>query len=352
MKNKFKNKTVYVGLSGGVDSSVTAYLLLQAGYKVVGVYMKNWSQDIGSYRCPWREDYLAAKRLAAFLDIKFLVFDFQNQYKQLVVDYMIDEYQKGNTPNPDIQCNQEVKFKLFFKACQDLGADLIATGHYAQIKDLKLQKAVDQTKDQTYFLYRMDPKIFNKVIFPLGDYLKTQTRKLALKAQLPNALRAESMGICFVGKIGLVDFLKQYVQIKSGPIIDDQQRVVGQHQGAIFYTLGQRHGLNVGGGLPYYVVAKNIAKNEIYVSQNLQNPKLWFKDLNLRDTHWLVKPQIDKFYELRIRHGAKLIKVKLNNLDQKIASLSLKNEIKATASGQSAVLYDNEVVVGGGIICY
>ena len=314
--------------------------------------MKNWTEDIGGYRCPWRDDYLAAKSLAAFLDIEFLVFDFQKQYKQLVVDYMIAEYAKGNTPNPDIRCNQEVKFKLFLEACLAEGADLIATGHYARIKDMRLCRAIDETKDQTYFLYRIEAKILDKVLFPLGDRLKSQTRDLAVEAGLPNALRPESMGICFVGQVGLADFLKQYVKTKPGPIIDEERGTVGQHRGAIFYTLGQRHGLNIGGGLPYYVVGKDMIKNEIYVSRDIENPKLWSKELHLKEIHWLIEPKAGKFYNLRIRHGGKLFRANLGRYDdeRKTAVLQLEGSVKAAAGGQSAVLYDGEIVIGGGII--
>ncbi len=347
-----KSQTVFVGLSGGVDSSTTAYLLKQAGYRVVGVYMKNWVQDIGNYRCPWYDDYLSAKRTAAFLDLEFLVFDFQKQYKQLVVDYMIGEYGRGNTPNPDIKCNEEVKFKLFLEACLETGADLIATGHYARIKDSRLCRAADESKDQTYFLYRIEPNILGRVLFPLGDYLKSQTRDLALKAGLPSALRPESMGICFVGQIGLADFLKHHITTESGQIIDEERGVVGRHSGAVFYTLGQRHGLNIGGGLPYYVVGKDMVKNEVYVSRNIENPELWSEELHLKDTRWLVEPKAGQSYDLRIRHGGEFFQASLGNFDnsRQTAVLSSDKPVKAAATGQSAVLYDTEAVIGGGII--
>ena len=342
---------VFVGLSGGVDSSTTAYLLKKAGYDVTGVYMKNWSQDIGSYECPWREDYLAAKDLAAFLGLEFLVFDFQKEYKQLVVDYMIEQYQSGYTPNPDIQCNQEIKFKLFFEACRANGAQKIATGHYAKILGQALHRARDERKDQTYFLYRLNPDIFGQILFPLGDYLKTEVRQIAASAGLPNADRAESMGICFVGSVGLADFLKQYIKTEPGPILADGQ-VVGEHKGAVFYTLGQRHGLNVGGGLPYYVIGKDVDKNEVYASRDIDCDELWQEDLKLEKTHWLLKPSIGKFYNLRLRHGAELASARLNALDlsQKTIQIRLTNKVKAAAAGQSVVLYDRRRVVGGGLV--
>ncbi|MCY4010938.1 MAG: tRNA 2-thiouridine(34) synthase MnmA [Candidatus Saccharibacteria bacterium] len=345
-------KVVFVGLSGGVDSSLTAYLLLQQGYKVVGVYMKNWTQDIGLYQCPWKEDYLAAKQLATFLNIKLLVFDFQTEYKDLVVDYMLEEYAQGRTPNPDIRCNQTVKFDLFFKASIKAGADLIATGHYAKTDHENLYKATDQTKDQTYFLYRVPKESLKKTLFPLGKMLKREVRQLASQLNLPTAQRAESMGLCFVGSVGMVNFLKNYAQTQPGDIINDQGQIIGQHQGAIFYTLGQRHGLNIGGGLPYYVTGKNMTKNQVYVSQNLNHPKFWATSLKLRLTHWLVKPQKNLIYQVRIRHLGALYPLQINLSSNQSAELRFKQPIKTTAQGQSAVLYQDNLVLGGGIIAY
>ena len=348
-----KQATVFVGLSGGVDSSMAAYLLQRDGYRVVGVYMKNWSQDIASHHCPWREDYLAAKRLAAFLGIDFLLFDFEEQYKRAVVDEMIEAYRQGLTPNPDIYCNQFIKFKLFFEACCQKGADLVATGHYARLVDSHLSRAQDPLKDQTYFLYRIEAAVLPRLLFPLGDYLKSQTRSLAKKVALPNAERAESMGICFVGNIGLADFLAQYIELKAGRIFDDQGRQVGQHQGAVLYTLGQRRGLNIGGGLPYYVIGKDVAQNEVYVTRNLNHPELWSQHLKLQRTHWLSQPSQKKVYDLRIRHGGALLKACFSQIDQEqgLAICDLLKPVQAAASGQSAVFYDGSLVIGGGIIC-
>src|SRR3990167_3245145 len=246
-------KRVFVGLSGGVDSSVASLLLKQQGYKVTGVYMKNWTQDLPGLRCPWQDDYNDAKRIAVQLGIDFKVYDFQKEYKQKVVDYMLREYKAGHTPNPDIMCNQEVKFGLFLETALKDGADLIATGHYAQVKDGKLLTAKDVDKDQTYFLYRISKEALGKVIFPLGDLAKQEVKEIAKKHGLVSASRKESMGICFVGKVGIKDFLSQYVDFRPGKIVDQKGKVVGEHEGAVFYTIGQRHGLDVGGGLPYYV---------------------------------------------------------------------------------------------------
>ena len=302
---------VFVGMSGGVDSSLSAALLVEAGYDVTGVYMKNWTADLPGMKCPWAEDLADAKRVTVQLDIPFKVFDFQAEYKALVVDYMIKEYQAGRTPNPDIMCNQEAKFKLFLDAALAGGADMIATGHYARVSrsvprnnsarfssDIQksrhglsgqplespqklgsrlkhsstnqesaqknhsdffesssnraeLLRAADANKDQTYFLYRVTEKALARTIFPIGHLTKPEVRKEAEKRGLTTARKKDSQGICFVGNVGIRDFLSQFVETKPGDIIEQETgRKIGQHDGAIFYTFGQRHGLNTGGGLP------------------------------------------------------------------------------------------------------
>lgn len=348
-------KRVFVGLSGGVDSSVAALLLKQQGYEVIGVYMKNWSQDLPGVKCPWQEDYQDAKRIAVQLGIDFKVYDFEKEYRLKVVDYMIAEYKAGRTPNPDIMCNQEVKFKLFLETALEDGADYIATGHYAKIKNGKLLRARDENKDQTYFLYRISPKALSKVLFPLGDLTKPQVRELAKKHGLISAERKESMGICFVGEVGIKDFLSQYVSEKPGKIIDQNGLIVGEHEGAIFYTIGQRHGLNVGGGLPYYVTGKNMKKNEVYVTTDLQDEKLWSKKVKLTDTHWIDKTKNHQLKTknllVRTRHRAPLISVKrLNRTSNLTTAIELEEEVRALTPGQSAVFYSGDRVLGGGIV--
>ena len=402
-------KTVYVGMSGGVDSSLSAVLLKEQGYHVVGVYMKNWSRDLPGMKCPWASDLADAKRVAVKLGIDFKVFDVETDYKQKVVDYMLSEFARGRTPNPDIMCNQEIKFKLFYETAMEDGADLIATGHYARVFNDEvaklaavgsplaggispedtpaLLKAVDENKDQTYFLYRISKEAIEHTIFPIGGMLKPDVKKLAAEKGLDNAYKKESMGVCFVGEVGMEDFLKQYFEEKAGDIIDAETgEKLGMHNGAIFYSIGQRHGLDLGGGLPYYVVKKDVQKNIVYVSRNLNSKDLWTDELELEDI--LIRqagdprrailgwpengvPPEEAFSEgksslgvnfrdrtpkyprdepachiqVRLRHRAELIPAVLE--DNK---LKFEKPVKKPASGQSAVFYDGDICLGGGII--
>lgn len=347
-------KVVYVGLSGGVDSSVTAALLKEQGYKVVGVYMKNWSQDLPGFACPWKEDYQDAKRVAVQLGIDLKMYDFQKEYRQKVVDYMVAEYQAGRTPNPDIMCNQEVKFKLFLEACLEDGADLIATGHYAKVKDGRLLTAANQDKDQTYFLYRVTEAALKRSLMPIGEFkTKAEVRAMAKKLGLSTADKKDSQGICFVGKVGIKDFLLHELgPQKPGKIIDQNGETIGEHEGAVFYTLGQRHGLNVGGGLPYYVTGKDMKKNEVYVTTDLADTSLWKKSLPLGDIHWINgQPDLTKTYQVRTRYRAQLVDCKVaptKRADEII--IELDNEVRAVTPGQSAVIYDGNQVLGGGVV--
>ncbi|MBR6505766.1 tRNA 2-thiouridine(34) synthase MnmA [Candidatus Saccharibacteria bacterium] len=377
-KKGYKMSKVFVGMSGGVDSSVSALLLKEQGYDVTGVYMKNWSRDLPGMKCPWAEDLADAKRVAVKLGIPFEVWDFEDAYREKVVEYMLEEFKKGNTPNPDIMCNQEIKFKLFFEKAMERGADFIATGHYARIIDGNLARAVDENKDQTYFLYRISDEALKHTLFPIGEMLKPDVKKLAEEKGLHNAYKKESMGVCFVGEVGMKDFLKEYIEIEPGEIREiETEKVLGVHEGAVFYTIGQRHGLYISGnkgeindGLPYYVVKKDLKNNIVYVSKNLNDSHIWTKELKLKDvvtrTNMLglrafattgasdeaspvttgaseeaSKPSI----LVRLRHRAPLIPAQFDG-----EKLVFENEIKRPASGQSAVLYDDEICLGGGII--
>lgn len=333
-------------MSGGVDSSLTAALLVEQGHEVTGVYMKNWTQDLPGMKCPWADDLADAKRVAVQLGIDFKVFDFEAEYKHKVVDYMIEEYKRGRTPNPDIMCNQEVKFKLFLETALEDGADMIATGHYARVENGVLKKAVDENKDQTYFLYRVTGEALKKTLFPLGEYTKPQVRQMAAERGLSTATKKDSQGICFVGKIGIRDFLSQYVEQTPGNIIDKQSgEVIGRHDGAIFFTLGQRHGLDVGGGLPYYVVGKDMDKNEVYVTTDLNDETLWEKDVKLTDIHWINAMPTNLQVQVRVRHRAPLIEATLED-----STLRLNEPQRAVTSGQSIVIYHDNECLGGGVV--
>ena len=362
---------VFVGMSGGVDSSLTAALLVEQGYDVTGVYMKNWSQDLPGMQCPWAEDLADAKRVAVQLGIDFIVFDFEHDYKHKVVDYMLAEYQAGRTPNPDIMCNQEIKFRLFLDTARERGADLIATGHYAQtggacaeddsaatnqehsFQPDRLYRATDAAKDQTYFLYRVTSDALQHTLFPLGGYTKQQVRHMASERGLWTARKQESMGVCFVGNVGMRDFLSQYISTRPGDIIDKQTgAVLGQHDGAIFYTLGQRHGLDVGGGLPYYVVGKNMAANVVYVSRNMNDEAMWRHDVLVGDLHWIHgAPAASDQLTVRLRHRGQLRPCTLQyDPAQAQATLHLSDPERAVAAGQSAVIYRGTECLGGGIV--
>jgi tRNA-specific 2-thiouridylase len=249
-------------------------------------------------------------------------------------------------------CNQEIKFKLFLDTALENGADYIATGHYANSKNGRLFMAKDQNKDQTYFLHRADKKALQKTIFPLGEYTKPQARELAKKFKLVTADKKESMGICFVGKVGIKDFLKQYVSEKPGAIINQAGEEIGRHDGALFYTIGQRQGLNVGGGLPYYVVGKDIDKNEVYVTTDLQDDRLWSSLINFTFAHWINgEPGTSQKLMARTRHRAKLIPVKkLNMLSNSKWQAELSEDVRALTPGQSAVFYAGDECLGGGIV--
>jgi tRNA-uridine 2-sulfurtransferase len=345
------SKKVYVGMSGGVDSSVTASLLKEQGYDVVGVYMKNWSQDLPGFQCPWKEDYQDAKRVAVQLGIDFKMYDFEKEYRQKVVDYMIDEYKAGRTPNPDIMCNQEVKFKLFLNTALEDGADMIATGHYARIKDGQLLTGIDANKDQSYFLYRVTQDALEHSLMPIGEYEKPKVRELAKKLGLATAEKKDSQGICFVGKVGIREFLEQFVATEPGDIIEQNGAKIGQHDGALFYTIGQRHGLDVGGGLPYYVVGKDMNKNEVYVTTDLQDERLWRKELQLTDMHWINgEPDFAKSYQLRTRYRAPLVNIESIKKTDNGVSVVVGEEVRAITPGQSAVIYDGDHCLGGGIV--
>jgi tRNA-specific 2-thiouridylase len=346
-------KTVYVGLSGGVDSSVSAALLKQQGFNVVGVYMKNWTQDVAGVACPWKQDLADARAAAATLDIPFKVFDFQSEYRSQVVDAMVAEYRAGRTPNPDVMCNAHIKFDLFLRTALADGADFIATGHYARITNGALHIPRDRNKDQTYFLYRITPAALERTIFPLEGLTKPQVRELAAKFNLPTADKPDSQGICFIGEVGLREFLRQYIDAEPGPVLHHVTGAkLGEHQGAAFYTHGQRHGLGIGGGTPFYVTAKDVETNTVLVTDDPADLQLESTAFTLVNPHWVNEaPDPAHTYLIRTRHRAVLIPGTITVTGDH-AHIELERSERAITPGQSAVVYEPATgrVLGGGII--
>ncbi|MDD3284939.1 MAG: tRNA 2-thiouridine(34) synthase MnmA [Patescibacteria group bacterium] len=349
-----KKIKVAVGLSGGVDSSVCAYLLKKQGYDVVGYYMKNWSQDLGKFKCPWKEDRDYALRTANFLGIPFYTLNFEKEYKQKVVDYLFDGYAKGITPNPDIMCNKEIKFKLFLEKAMKLGADFIATGHYSQIKKDKnlchLLKAKDGNKDQSYFLYTLNQHQLLKTIFPIGGYTKPQIRQIAKRAKLPTATKPDSQGICFIGEVDIRELLKTQIKPRVGDIITTDGEKIGEHEGVWYYTIGQRKGIGIGGGIPYFVVEKDMEKNILKVAKGSWSDELFREYCIVKDMHFIAnipKFPLDCTIKTRYRQKDEPCTVYKEDKSYKIV---FKNKQRAITSGQSAVLYKKTECLGGGII--
>jgi tRNA-specific 2-thiouridylase len=347
-----QNKTVYVGVSGGVDSSVSAALLQKEGYNVVGVFIRTWTPDF--IACTWKEERLDAMRVCAHLCIPYLECDAEEAYKKGVADYMIEEYKKGRTPNPDVMCNREVKFGVFWNFAKAHGADLIATGHYARTDGSRLLKSIDPAKDQSYFLWTLTEDDLSHTLFPVGHLQKAEVRKLAEKFKLPTATKKDSQGICFLGLLDMKEFLSHYIQKKQGDVYDEDGKTIGYHDGAAFLTLGERHGFTITkktpGDKPYYVVGKNIKKNTITVSNDYLTKKSekGVARVELLETSWVMLPDNNKKYTAEIRyHGEQLPCRILNALDTAAVEF---NAPVLVSPGQSIVLYDEDVCLGGGIV--
>ena len=335
-------------MSGGVDSSVSAALLKKAGFDVTGMFMKCWSaQDPFGENCTATDDERMARLAAAKIGIPFYSINLIKEYRQRVVQYLLDGYKKGITPNPDIMCNKEIKFGLFFDKAMELGVDYVATGHYARVHKGSIFMAKDQNKDQSYFLSFIKPEVLDKVMFPIGDYTKPEVRKLAKKFGLPNAERKDSQGICFVGKVDFVDFLKEYIPVRQGNIVDTQGNILGQHEGAVYYTIGQRKGLGLAGG-PYFVVDKDIKKNTVTVSKNEDH--LLQKEVRLKNLNWFVEPKQDLVHA-RIRYRQKPAAGTFRiGKSVTAGKLIFDSPQRAITSGQMAVLYQGDQMIAGGVI--
>jgi tRNA-specific 2-thiouridylase len=341
-KNREKSK-VFVALSGGVDSSVAALLLKDQGHDVVGVFMRCFNLD----GCAKR-DAEDARRVAGQLGIPFFVWDFEKEYKERVVKYMIDGYRQGITPNPDVMCNKEIKFGLFFEKARSMSADRIATGHYVRLARGKLYCAKDRNKDQSYFLWTLTQERLAHCLFPIGDYLKPEVREMAHRAGLPTAEKKDSQGICFLGKISLADFLRDYIPAKRGPVFTTAGKKMGEHNGSYFYTIGQRHGLGIAGPVPYYVAAKNVADNSLTVAEGNKNPALYRKEVDLSFINWISRgvPKRPLSVFARVRYRQPLSKATIGN-----GRLVFASPQKFVAAGQSAVFYSkNGEMLGGGVI--
>ncbi len=395
-----KDTTIAVGMSGGVDSSVAAALLKKQGYNVVGFFMKNWGDTYGlkESECPWVQDREDALRVAAVLDIPIHTLDFEEEYKNQVLEYFFKEYEAGRTPNPDVMCNSQIKFGVFLREALKLGADYIATGHYARVgtsskfqvqsdnnhtvisseakrsreiplhtdikeisplvstlgrndEDVHLLKGIDENKDQSYFLYRLTSEQLSKSIFPIGEIEKPKVRELAKEFGLPTAEKRDSQGVCFVGHLDLQKFLKQKINEQPGDIVLTDGKKVGEHTGLFWYTTGQRKGINVGGIGPLYVVEKDFKTNQLVVTHNRDDERLYTQEVILSDVNWINGwDSIPKHCEGRIRYREKLSTCTVEKIEDDRYRVVFAEPQWAVAAGQSVVLYDHEVCLGGGVI--
>ncbi len=368
---KDRQKKVFVGASGGVDSSTTMALLKEQGYAVTGVFIKVWQPDF--VECQWKEDRLDAMRVCAVLDVPFLDLDLEEEYKRDVFDYMVSEYKQGRTPNPDVMCNKKIKFGGFLDFALKNGADYIATGHYVRLNKvalrlllksssrsatlLELLMGVDKNKDQSYFLWTLTQGQLKHCLFPIGGYQKSEVRKMAKNFGLPTAQKKDSQGLCFVGKVDMKEFLQRFIPQKIGDVLNRAGEIIGRHDGVFYYTIGQRHGFEIikkgVADEPYYIIAKDLEKNTITVSSKNQlggaTPKFGER-VEIEEVNWILgeAPDLDKKYQARIRYRQDLQGCQLEKKDRQIfVKFDKKQNI---ASGQSIVIYDGEVCLGGGVI--
>lgn len=389
MDRRRLKKKVVVALSGGVDSSVSAALLKEQGYDVIGVFMKVWAEPTNNQRsttnnCPWIEDQFEARRAAGYLGIPFYTINLEKEYKEAVVDYFFREYAVGRTPNPDVLCNSEIKFGVFLKRMLEMGADYVATGHYARLQttvhrlrsttrnrrpstvDRRLLRGIDPKKDQSYFLWRLNQDQFKHILFPVGGYTKAHVRELARQFGLPNADRKDSQGICFIGPVDVVEFLKTQLPVKKGLVVTTDGQKIGEHDGVWFYTIGQRHGwIPIGqvkklGRLEYdtrpalYVVDKNVERNMLFVGPT-DDPKLWARGMVASEPNWLVNSKLktkkSKLQcQCQIRYQQKPVLCQVEFVGEDRVNVQFDESLRAVTPGQSAVFYNGNLVLGGGVI--
>lgn len=350
---KGNGSKVAVGLSGGVDSSVSAALLRERGYGVTGVFIKVWQPNF--LTCSWKEDRRDAMRISTELGIPFKTVDLEEEYKKYVVDYMVEEYKNGHTPNPDVMCNTYVKFGAFYNWAMNNQFEYVATGHYADVQEVggkkQLVKGLDLSKDQSYFLWQIEQEKLNKVIFPVGRIPKSLVRKIARSYGLSTAAKKDSQGLCFLGHVNIKDFLSNFIELKRGNVLNEEGKIIGKHSGAVVYTIGQRHGFELNNkkdnSKTLYVVKKNVKNNAITVSESPSGYTHNHKNILLRD--WIIRSGC-KTDDLtaQIRYHGNNYNIKI--LDNDPLRISFEEKPNGLAEGQSVVIYKNNICVGGGII--
>jgi tRNA-specific 2-thiouridylase len=354
-------KKVIVGMSGGVDSSVTALLLKEQGFEVVGLFMKNWEDDDTDEYCPAKQDLIDAVAVADRLDIEIEAVNFSKEYKEKVFNGFLEEYRAGRTPNPDIFCNSEIKFRAFLDHAMGMGADLIATGHYAQVREVdglfQLLKAEDGSKDQSYFLHRLNQSQLSKTLFPLGGLYKREVREIARKAGLATSEKKDSTGICFIGERPFREFLQRYLPTEPGEMRTPEGKVVGRHSGLMYYTLGQRQGLGIGGskdgdGTPWFVAGKDMQNNVLTVVQGHEHPLLLSDGLQASQMHWIAghDPREHWVYAAKTRYRQPDAPCEIDAIAGDTCEIRFGLPQWAVTPGQSVVVYESRVCLGGGII--
>lgn len=365
------SQKVFCGLSGGVDSALACALLAEQGYDVTAVYMRNWSRDLPGFKCAWADDLADAERVAVAIDVPLEVWDCEAEYKATVVDYLVDAYARGLTPNPDVMCNQTVKFGTFAQRAFERGADFVATGHYARVEHgekgvptaggsaasapapARLLRARDEHKDQTYFLWRVSGTVLDRALFPVGGYAsKAEVRAACAQRGLGVEAKPDSDGICFVGEVGIRPFLLQTLERRPGDIVEwETGRVLGRHEGAFLFTVGQRKGLDLGGGPARYVVATDVDKNVVYVTADHQSPALFSPGLAAQDVRWISgEAPAAGTYLVRTRHTGELCPAQVEPLVDGRLRVDFGQPRRRVAPGQSVVVYDGEVCLGGGVV--
>ncbi len=357
VKKDNKDIRVVVGMSGGVDSSVAALLLKEQGYDVIGIFMKNWDDTDEFGVCTATEDYEDVIRVCNQIGIPYYAVNFEKQYWDKVFTYFLEEYKAGRTPNPDVMCNKEIKFKAFLEHAMKLGADYLATGHYARVEyrdgEYKMLRGIDENKDQTYFLNQLSQNQLEKVMFPIGDIEKAKVREIAKEANLATATKKDSTGICFIGERNFKEFLSNYLPAQPGNMETLEGEVVGKHDGLMYYTIGQRHGLGIGGaGDPWFVIGKDLERNVLFVGQAFHNDKLFSDSIIAVDVSWVTDKEVMQTFECtaKFRYRQPDNKVTVHRLEDGTVKVIFAEPIRAITPGQSVVFYQGDECLGGGTI--